>query len=97
MKNAKCKVQAGGRGPKNASGTVYADATGRWLFVSDGISGGRQWGAFYRRSTDKTSENNCGSLCRVKSPRLPMRSTWAEAQADLDAYAKAEKLVMLTE
>lgn len=64
--------------------TRYADAQGRQIFVSTGISG--QFGdndvtyAAYRRKPN-------GSLQRVTSPALPLRSAHAAAQADLDAYA----------
>lgn len=56
----------------------YTDGK-RTLFVSDGISGGRQWGTFRRKPS--------GSLQRVKSPMLPMRTSRARAQVDLDAWA----------
>ena len=64
--------------------TFYLDADGRSLFVSDGISSGRSWGTFYRKPS--------GSLARVKSPKLPMRPTASEAQADLDIYAITHRL-----
>lgn len=56
---------------------------GHMIFVSDGISGGRAWGAFYRHTT--------GALRRFKS--LPMRETREQAQHDLDEWAKAKHLV----
>ena len=62
----------------------YTDRLGQVLFVSDGLSNGDRWGTFWRKTN--------GSLCRLKSPRLPMRPTFAEAQDDLDVYAARGKL-----
>jgi len=56
------------------------DRRTRILFVSDGISGGRSWATYYRKPS--------GSLARLKTPRLPLRASRAEAQADLDEYAQ---------
>jgi len=60
------------------------DRRTRILFVSDGISGGTCWCTYWRKPN--------GSLARLKTPRLPLRSTWAGAQADLDEYACKHKL-----
>lgn len=60
--------------------TYYRTTGNRVLHVSDGISRGKAFGTFYR--TPK------GNLKRFKSPQLPMRPSAAEAQADLDAYAR---------
>lgn len=62
------------------TGRQYYDSDGRLLFVHDGISKGRWWGTFRWRSTTR-------SLQRKKSVDLPMRTTRALAQQDLDAYA----------
>ncbi len=45
------------------------------FIISDGISGGRTWATYRRRSS--------GSLQRVKSPALPLRETREEAERDL--------------
>lgn len=55
---------------------------GHMIFVSDGISQGKAWGAFYRHKT--------GSLRRFKA--LPMRNTREEAQRDLDEWARTKGL-----
>lgn len=60
--------------------TAYRDHQGRILFVHCGISGGRTWGTYYRRSSN--------ALRRFVSPALRLRETREQAQADLDAYAK---------
>lgn len=49
----------------------YRDDQRRLLFVHDGISGGRSWGAFHRKPN--------GSLKRYTG--LPMRDTRTEAEA----------------
>ncbi|HHY45736.1 MAG TPA: hypothetical protein GX506_00350 [Firmicutes bacterium] len=54
-----------------------------FLFVSDGISRGRAWSTYYRTRT--------GSLRRLKT--MPVRETREAAQADLDAYAEAKRLL----
>ncbi|MGE5594155.1 MAG: hypothetical protein ACM3X3_10815 [Betaproteobacteria bacterium] len=54
-----------------------------FLFVSDGISQGRMWSTYYRTRT--------GSLRRLKT--MPVRETREAAQADLDAYAEAKRLL----
>ncbi len=54
-----------------------------FLFVSDGISQGRTWSTYYRTRT--------GSLRRLKT--MPVRETREAAQADLDAYAAAKRLL----
>ena len=65
--------------------TRYRDDAGCEVFVSVGISG--QFGcrdltyAAYRRKPLRVA------IHRVCSPKLPLRETHAEAQADLDAYA----------
>jgi len=43
--------------------------------VSAGISGGEWWATYTRRPS--------GGLRRVKSPKLPLRATRAEAERDL--------------
>lgn len=58
------------------------------LFVHDGISNGREWGTFYR-------DPRTGSLRKLRS--LPMRRTIAEAQHDLDEYARVHKLTVVQE
>lgn len=50
------------------------------LFISDGISDGKQWGTFERKPN--------GSLRRIKSKYLPMRPTKEKAKADLAAYLR---------
>lgn len=68
---------------------TYRDKKNRVLFVSDGISTGRAWGTFYRKPS--------GSLKRLVSCNLPMRPSREVAQADLDAYAKWNRLEMVHE
>ena len=69
--------------------TRYRDDAGCEVFVSVGISG--QFGsdnltyAAYRRKPLRMATH------RVRSPKLPLRATHAEAQADLDAYAAGKK------
>lgn len=55
----------------------------RTVFVSDGISKGDHYCSFWRR-LDAT-----GGTHRMKSPNLPERDTFVEAQEDLDEYAKS--------
>jgi hypothetical protein len=57
----------------------------RVIFISDGISDGRQFGTFYRKRN--------GSLKRFVSPHLPMRKKKCDAQIDLDKYAVIKKLI----
>jgi hypothetical protein len=64
--------------------TAYRDHQGRILFVHCGISGGKTWGTYYRKSPTH--------LRRVVSPALKLRETREQAQADLDAYAKKMRL-----
>jgi hypothetical protein len=65
----------------------YLDPQGRELFVSDGIGGGKAFFTCYRRPT--------GSLKRYVSPELAVRPTEAEAQADLDRFARKRRLEAL--
>lgn len=58
----------------------YYDKNGALVFVSCGISDGTVW-ITVRQKTIRAGTH------RIKSPSLPKRSTKAEAQADLDAYA----------
>jgi hypothetical protein len=53
------------------------------LFVSSGL-GGDSWATYRRRPT--------GSLERVKSPKLPLRTTEREALLDLKEYASQKSL-----
>lgn len=62
---------------------TYIDENGRLIFVSPGISSGNVWITVYQK-------NPRGGTHRLKSKALPQRKTQAEAQADLDAYAKAK-------
>lgn len=64
--------------------TAYRDHLGRTLFVHDGISSGKTWGTYYRKSPTH--------LRRVVSPALRLRETREQAQADLDAYAKKARM-----
>ncbi|MGE5585778.1 MAG: hypothetical protein ACM309_09675 [Bacillota bacterium] len=52
------------------------------LFVHGGING-TSWSTYYRTRT--------GSLRRLKT--MPVRETREAAQADLDAYAEAKRLL----
>jgi hypothetical protein len=61
-----------------AKDVIYLDGNGDQVFVSSGISSG-VW---------MTMKQNKGGMHRVKSPNLPVRKTFAQAQEDLDAYAK---------
>jgi hypothetical protein len=66
-------------------GCEYADRLqDRRLFVDDGISDGKWFATFYRKPN--------GSLKRFVSPYLPERATRAQAQTDLDAYARERDL-----
>jgi len=66
---------------------IWLDHNLQQIFVSDGISKGRGWGAFRR--------NKNGSLQRVKSPALPMVNTKAEAQKMLNSWAKSKGYKLL--
>ena len=57
---------------------IFIDDKDRIVFLSQGI-GDIEWGSFHRKHT--------GSLCRIKSPALPMRPTRDEAERDLTGYA----------
>jgi len=61
----------------------YYDENGAIVFVSPGISNGSTWMTV--RQKKPTSGTN-----RIKSPKLPLRSTSDEAQQDLDAYAHSK-------
>jgi len=64
------------------AGNIYYDAASdREIFVSDGLTRGQLWKAYWRKRGE-TGEHS------FKSPETPQRKTRAEAQADLDAYAK---------
>ncbi len=63
----------------------YCDTKGRLIFVGKGL-GGDSYMTMY-----KTDWAAAGSH-RLKAKALPPRETEAEAQADLDAYAKAKGL-----
>jgi hypothetical protein len=58
----------------------YMDKRGRFLFVSDGISDGEEWGTFYRSET--------GSLKRFTGKGLDMRKERKQAEDDLRKYAE---------
>jgi hypothetical protein len=64
---------------------AYRDPKGRVLFVHDGISGGRWWATYWRPKA--------WTLRRLKSPKLPLRRTRAEALSDLNQYAADNGLV----
>ncbi|NPV70306.1 MAG: hypothetical protein HPY55_06630 [Firmicutes bacterium] len=55
----------------------FIDKDGREVFVHDGISDGRWWGAFKRKAN--------GRLQRVKA--VPVYEDRVEAECALDAYA----------
>lgn len=61
----------------------YLDKKGRLLFVSSGL-GGDQFMTMYQ---DQGKWNTSG-MHRLKSKELLPRDSKAEAQADLDKYAK---------
>jgi len=61
---------------------IWIDRYGKKLFISDGISKGKQWGTFCR--------NKKGSLQRIKSPDLPMVDTKLKAQNMLNQWAHAK-------
>ncbi len=69
--------------------TKYLCDKGCIIKVSPGITGGTQW------MTCRVKPS--GSLQRVKSKYLPLRSTREEAQRDLDAYALMNCLKILQE
>lgn len=58
----------------------YYDDNGGLVFVSCGIKNDSTWMTI-RQKTIRADAN------RIKSPALPLRTTPAQAQADLDAYA----------
>jgi hypothetical protein len=62
-----------------ALGTSYKDGKGKVLFVHHGL-GGDSWGTYWRGKSRGTH--------RVVTKNLPIRKSQAEAQKDLDAYAK---------
>ena len=62
----------------------YYDDNGALVFTACGISNGTDW-MTVRQKTPKAGTH------RIKTPRLPIRSTRDEAQVDLDAYAKSKK------
>jgi hypothetical protein len=68
------------REQRRAAGNV--DRRGRVLFVSDGISGGKTWGTYYRKPS--------GSLKRLVSKHLPLRTSRAAAEADLRLWLDGE-------
>ncbi len=70
--------------PQISRARGYLDRRGRALFVHCGISQGKSWGTYYRRSEI--------SLQRLVSRHLPLRSTRDEAQRDLDRYAEQRGL-----
>jgi hypothetical protein len=68
----------------DVQGKRYRDFQGRILFVGCGITDGTSWMTFYSKLN--------GSLRRVNSKFLPIRSTRNQAQEDLDRYAKERGL-----
>lgn len=62
----------------------YYDDAGALVSVTCGISKGDKW-MTVRQKTPKAGTH------RIKSPKLPVRGTRAEAQQDLDAYAIIKK------
>jgi hypothetical protein len=66
---------------------IWLDENGQQIFVSDGISKGRQWGTFRR--------NKNGALQRIKSTALPMVGTKSEAQRMLNSWAEAKGYKLL--
>lgn len=63
----------------------WMDNSARVFFVSAGISRGTSF-----MTCCRTANN---SLQRIKSPALPVRTSAAAAQADLDAYAAKKRMV----
>lgn len=61
----------------------YKDARGNSYWVDHGIGGPT---SSWMTLTCRTGATSGGH--RVKSPRLPLRHTREDAQADLDAYAQ---------
>jgi hypothetical protein len=59
---------------------VYLDEGGARIFTSSGISGGQYWFTAYQKYKG-------GSIRRLMSNDLPVRSKQAVAQTDLDAFA----------
>lgn len=72
-------------GPKMMN---YRDKQGRILFVTDGISRGNVWFTGYRRPN--------GATKKLTTAALPVRDTREEAQRDLDKYARAKGLEVIT-
>jgi len=63
---------------------IYRDENGFRVFVSCGIAtDGKTWLTVRQKKAWKGTH-------RIKSPALPIRKTLAEAQKDLDAYAKTK-------
>lgn len=105
MKKAKCRTRASRVDPKVTHDRAFAARRARasrvdkiefWayrqitdkgmsyrtIFVSDGISQGKSWGTFFWTAT--------GSIKRLTSPKLPMRPTKEQAQADLDDFVQCK-------
>jgi hypothetical protein len=67
----------------NMVNKMYKDESGAKVFVSPGIAtDGRTW------ITVRQKPGTGKGTRRVKSPALPIRQSLANAQADLDTYAK---------
>lgn len=64
-------------------GKKYIDEDGALVFVSYGISSGARW-MTVRQKTPKSGTH------RIKARGLPVRLNRADAQEDLDEYAKAK-------
>lgn len=62
----------------------YYDGDGALVSVTCGISNGDKW-ITVRQKTPRAGTH------RIKSPKLPVRTTRDEAQKDLDAYAIINK------
>lgn len=70
---------------------IWLNENNEQVFVSDGISQGRQWGTFRRKEKGKQMQAGgvyVGSLQRICSPALPMVGTKAEAQKMLNIWAE---------
>ena len=63
--------------------TEDLDENGAFVFVSCGISQGEVWMSVRQRKTTSGTK-------RIKTPRLPLREVRADAQRDLDEYAKTK-------
>lgn len=79
---ASASAEGGDQLPEHRYLDAYRDEQGRILFVTDDFGDGDGWATCYLMPGERVA------LHRLESPVLPVRSTRAKAQADLDNWAK---------